>query len=252
MIYTSDNTGTATRNDGTVNFEFVNYGAGAGTARDLSRIGLATTITSNTTLDDDLLLYVTGSAAAVDVRYDVKKKAILPEVAIEPAFTLTFDGANRNLVSVTDTATNTVLSTKSYAWPNGVLVGDVKVLFAEPPAAGDVFTVKPNEGALGDNGTINRVLAVRDTGVNGDQVPIQNYISLVSDIGNQNNLARLSGEALQVVLDDAEAVLDNTAGVTLDSEAADLIRYQQSYQAAAQIIKTARDLFDTLIAASRQ
>ena len=252
VIYTSENTGTATRNDGTVNFEFVNYGAGAGTARDLSRIGLATTITSNTTLDDDLLLYVTGSAAAVDVRYDVKKKAILPEVAIEPAFTLTFDGANRNLVSVTDTATNTVLSTKSYAWPNGVLVGDVKVLFAEPPAAGDVFTVKPNEGALGDNGTINRVLAVRDTGVNGDQVPIQNYISLVSDIGNQNNLARLSGEALQVVLDDAEAVLDNTAGVTLDSEAADLIRYQQSYQAAAQIIKTARDLFDMLIAASRQ
>jgi flagellar hook-associated protein 1 FlgK len=83
-------------------------------------------------------------------------------------------------------------------------------------------------------------------------VPIQNYISLVSDIGNQNNLARLSGEALQVVLDDAEAVLDNAAGVTLDSEAADLIRYQQSYQAAAQIIKTARDLFDTLIAASRQ
>ena len=251
VIYTSDNTGTTTRNDGTVNFEFVNYGAGAGSARDLSRIGLATTLTSNTTLDDDFLLYVTGSAAAVDVRYDVKKKAILPDVSIEPAFTLTFDGANRNLVSVTDTATSTVLSTKAYAWPNGVLVGDVKVLFAEPPAAGDVFTIEPNSGALGDNGTINRVLAVRDTGVNGDQVPIQNYISLVSDIGNQNNLAKLSGEALQVVLDDAEAVLDNTVGVTLDSEAADLIRYQQSYQAAAQIIKTARDLFDTLIAASR-
>jgi hypothetical protein len=130
VIYTSDNTGTATRNDGTVNFEFVNYGAGAGTARDLSRIGLATTITSNTTLDDDLLLYVTGSAAAVDVGTTLKRKQFLPEVAIEPAFTLTFDGANRNLVSVTDTATNTVLSTKSYAWPNGVLVGDVKVLFA--------------------------------------------------------------------------------------------------------------------------
>ena len=251
VTYTSENTGTTAKNDGTVNFEFVDYGAGTGKAKDLSRIGLATTITSNTTLDDDFLLYVTGSVSAVDVRYDVQKKAVLPDVAIEPAFTLNFNPGNRNLVSITDTATSTVLATKAYTWPNGVLVNDVKVLFADPPAAGDVFTIKPNTGALGDNGTINRILAVKDTGVNGDQVPIQNYISLVSDIGNQNNLAKLSGEALQVVLDDAEAVLDNTVGVTLDSEAADLIRYQQSYQAAAQIIKTARDLFDTLIAASR-
>ncbi len=251
VTYTSENTGTTAKNDGTVNFEFVDYGAGTGKAKDLSRIGLATTITSNTTLDDDFLLYVTGSVSAVDVRYDVQKKATLPDVAIEPAFTLSFNTGNRNLVSITDTATSTVLATKAYTWPNGVLVNDVKVLFADPPAAGDVFTIKPNTGALGDNGTINRILAVKDTGVNGDQVPIQNYISLVSDIGNQNNLAKLSGEALQVVLDDAEAVLDNTVGVTLDSEAADLIRYQQSYQAAAQIIKTARDLFDTLIAASR-
>jgi flagellar hook-associated protein FlgK len=251
VTYTSENTGTTARNDGTVNFEFVDYGAGTGKAKDLSRIGLATTITSNTTLDDDFLLYVTGSVSAVDVRYDVQKKAILPDVAIEPAFTLNFNPGNRNLVSITDTLTSTVLATKAYTWPNGVLVNDVKVLFADPPAAGDVFTIKPNTGALGDNGTINRILAVKDTGVNGDQVPIQNYISLVSDIGNQNNLAKLSGEALKVVLEDAEAVLDNTVGVTLDSEAADLIRYQQSYQAAAQIIKTARDLFDTLIAASR-
>jgi flagellar hook-associated protein FlgK len=251
VTYTSENTGTTAKNDGTVNFEFVDYGAGTGKAKDLSRIGLATTIASNTTLDDDFLLYVTGSVSAVDVRYDVQKKATLPDVAIEPAFTLSFNPGNRNLVSITDTATSTVLATKAYTWPNGVLVNDVKVLFADPPAAGDVFTIKPNTGALGDNGTINRILAVKDTGVNGDQVPIQNYISLVSDIGNQNNLAKLSGEALQVVLDDAEAVLDNTVGVTLDSEAADLIRYQQSYQAAAQIIKTARDLFDTLIAASR-
>ena len=251
VTYTSENTGTTAKNDGTVNFEFVDYGAGTGKAKDLSRIGLATTITSNTTLDDDFLLYVTGSVSAVDVRYDVQKKAVLPDVAIEPAFTLSFNTGNRNLVSITDTATSTVLATKAYTWPNGVLVNDVKVLFADPPAAGDVFTIKPNTGALGDNGTINRILAVKDTGVNGDQVPIQNYISLVSDIGNQNNLAKLSGEALKVVLEDAEAVLDNTVGVTLDSEAADLIRYQQSYQAAAQIIKTARDLFDTLIAASR-
>lgn len=257
VTYTSDDPSTTTANpetsitnDGKVNFEFVNYGAGTGTARDLSRVGLATTITSTTTLDDDFLLYATGSTAELDIRYDVGKKATLPKVSIEPPFTVTFTAANQ--VQITDTNTNTIMAKKAYAWPNGVLVNNVKVLFAEAPANGDVFTIKSNTGALGDNGNINRILAVKDVGVNGDQVPIQNYISLISDIGNQNNLAKLSGEALQVVLDDAEAVLDNTVGVTLDSEAADLIRYQQSYQAAAQIIKTARDLFDTLLRASRQ
>jgi flagellar hook-associated protein 1 FlgK len=95
------------------------------------------------------------------------------------------------------------------------------------------------------------MLAVKDTGINGDQIPIQKYISLVSDIGNKHHLAQMSSEALQVVKDDAQALLDNTVGVTLDTEAADLIRYQQSYQAAAQILKVSQDIFDTLLAASR-
>ncbi|MGB7406531.1 MAG: flagellar basal body rod C-terminal domain-containing protein, partial [Pacificimonas sp.] len=46
---------------------------------------------------------------------------------------------------------------------------------------------------------------------------------------------------------DAEAARANALGVNLDEEAADLIRYQQSYDAAARIIATARDTFDTLL-----
>ena len=46
------------------------------------------------------------------------------------------------------------MAKKSYTWPNGVLVNDVKVVFEEAPTTGDVFTIKPNEGAIGDNGNI--------------------------------------------------------------------------------------------------
>ena len=143
------------------------------------------------------------------------------------------------------------MAKKAYAWPDGVLVNDVRVVFDEAPTTGDVFTVSANRGAIGDNGNIKRILAVKDIGVDGDQIPIQRYIALVSDVGNQHNLSKMSAEALQVVADDAQALLDNTVGVTLDTEAADLIRYQQSYQAAAQIIKVSQDIFDMLIAASR-
>ncbi|MDG2141440.1 MAG: flagellar hook-associated protein FlgK [Gammaproteobacteria bacterium] len=232
-----------------VNFEFQNHGAGQGKATDLSRIGLATTITSSTRLDDDFLLYVTGSTNDVDVRYDVQAKAVLPEVSIEPPFSLTFLSPTQ--VQITDTNTSTVLAKKNYAWPNGVLVNDVKVLFEEAPTTGDVFTIKSNQGAIGDNGNIKRILSVQEVGVDGDEIPTQRYISLISSVSNKHNLAEMSSQALKVVKDDAEALLDNTTGVTLDTEAADLIRYQQSYQAAAQVIKVSQTLFDTLLTANR-
>ena len=243
------NTGAVLAMGTNINFGFNNHGAGVGKATDLSRLGLATTITSSSRLDDDFLVYVTGSANDVDIRYDIQAKPVLPEVSIEPPFSLTFLSPTQ--VQITDTTSGTIMAKKNYAWPGGVLVNDVKVAFEEAPTTGDVFTIKPNEGAIGDNGNIKRMLAVKDTGVNGDQIPIQKYISLVSDIGNKHHLALMSSEALKVVKDDAQALLENTTGVTLDTEAADLIRYQQSYQAAAQIIKVSQDIFATLLAASR-
>ena len=243
------NTGAVAAKGTNINFGFKNHGAGVGKATDLSRLGLATTITSSTRLDDDFLVYVTGAANDVDIRYDIQVKPVLPEVSIEPPFSLTFLSPTQ--VQITDTTSGTITAKKNYTWPSGVLVNDVKVVFEEAPTTGDVFSIKPNEGAIGDNGNIKRMLAVKDTGINGDQIPIQKYISLVSDIGNKHHLAQMSSEALQVVKDDAQALLDNTVGVTLDTEAADLIRYQQSYQAAAQILKVSQDIFDTLLAASR-
>jgi len=243
------NTGAVAAKGTNINFGFKDHGAGTGKATDLSRIGLATTITSSTRLDDDFLVYVTGATNDVEIRYDIQAKPVLPEVSIEPAFSLTFITPSQ--VQITDTNSNTIMAKKSYVWPSGVLVNDVKVIFEEAPTTGDVFTIKANEGAIGDNGNMMRILAVKEQGVDGNEIPIQKYISLVSDIGNKHHLAQMSSEALQVVKDDAQALLDNTTGVTLDTEAADLIRYQQSYQAAAQIIKVSQDIFATLLAASR-
>jgi flagellar hook-associated protein 1 FlgK len=200
-------------------------------------------------MDDDFLVYVTGSVNDLDIRYDVGSLAKKPEVSIEKPFKLNFLSPTQ--VQITDTTTNTVLAKKDYAWPDGVLVNDVRVVFAEAPTTGDEFTVTSNAGAMGDNGTINRLAEVKDIGVDGSQVPTQKYLSLIAEISNKHELATISSDALEAVKDDAVALLDATAGVTLDSEAADLIKYQQSFQAAAQVIKVARDMFETLILASR-
>ena len=48
------------------------------------------------------------------------------------------------------------------------------------------------------------------------------------------------------------AARDAVSGVNLDEEAANMLKYQQAYQAAAQIIAAANQMFDTLINAVRR
>ena len=50
----------------------------------------------------------------------------------------------------------------------------------------------------------------------------------------------------------AEAAKAEKSGVNLDEEAADLVRFQQAYQAAAQVISVANSLFDSLLGAVRR
>jgi flagellar hook-associated protein 1 FlgK len=74
------------------------------------------------------------------------------------------------------------------------------------------------------------------------------YNSIVTSVGSQVTLAKISREALQVVYDQAVAENDQVSGVNLDEEAADLIRYQQAFQASAKIIEVSSKLFDAILA----
>jgi len=62
--------------------------------------------------------------------------------------------------------------------------------------------------------------------------------------------ARASADISASVASQAEQVRSSHAGVNLDEEAARLIQYQQSYQAAAKVLQVAQSLFDTLLQAA--
>jgi flagellar hook-associated protein 1 FlgK len=51
----------------------------------------------------------------------------------------------------------------------------------------------------------------------------------------------------QAIAKDADAARNSVAGVNLDEEAARLIQFQQSYQAAAKVLQIAQSVFDTLM-----
>jgi len=77
------------------------------------------------------------------------------------------------------------------------------------------------------------------------------YGQLVSQVGTLTHAAKISRSAQEVLLNQATQARENLAGVNLDEEAANLIKFQNSYQAAAQAIAVANSLFDTLIGAVR-
>ena len=74
------------------------------------------------------------------------------------------------------------------------------------------------------------------------------YSQIVSAVGSKDNEVQAIGAAQQGLADNATKSLQSLAGVNLDEEAANLMRYQQAYQASAKVLATASKLFDAIIA----
>ncbi|WP_031433584.1 flagellar hook-associated protein FlgK [Methylomarinum vadi] len=73
------------------------------------------------------------------------------------------------------------------------------------------------------------------------------YEQMVSEVGMQANEARISSSAQETLLNNAKESWSKVSGVNLDEEAANLIKFQQSYQAAAQVVAISNTLFDSLL-----
>jgi flagellar hook-associated protein 1 FlgK len=122
------------------------------------------------------------------------------------------------------------------------------------PAAGDSFTVANNASGAGDNRNALAMAASLSTGVlsGGTESMNQAVTRFIGAVGVATNQANTSLEAQQVIYDDSQAAVDGVSGVNLDEEAANMLRYQQAYQAAAQMISVTQAMFDSLIQATRR
>ncbi|MDH3634240.1 MAG: flagellar hook-associated protein FlgK [Gammaproteobacteria bacterium] len=117
------------------------------------------------------------------------------------------------------------------------------------PQAGDIFTVEANLGGSGDNRNALNLANLQNAGVfDGGIASFQEtYGSLVGFVGSQTLAANLERDAQQALLFQAVDRQASKASVNLDEEAADLVRYQQAYEATARLISTAQVIFETLL-----
>ncbi len=104
-------------------------------------------------------------------------------------------------------------------------------------------------GLPGDNSNALKLAALESKNLmlGGKSSFTQIYGQMVTDIGTQTFSASVSRSAQQVLLNQATAAREDLSGVNLDEEAANLIKFQYAYQAAAKAASVANNLFDALI-----
>lgn len=155
-------------------------------------------------------------------------------------------------LSITPGQSNTL----SYTITSGGSTLEISQIFSGRPQAGDTFSVAFNANGVSDNRNALKLADLQSkasigvdpaapgsTGVSFSD----GYGDLVERVGTLTAQARLDGEATTAILKQATDNRDSLSGVNLDEEAANLIKFEQYYNASAQIIQVARSLFDTLI-----
>jgi flagellar hook-associated protein 1 FlgK len=168
-----------------------------------------------------------------------------------------FDVTNANLLS---TATIQFLTPTTYSidgagnfayTPGGDIdVNGTRVQISGAPAVGDQFTIGSNVGGSGDNRNAQALIARLGQSVFDGNVTLQNAAAdLVTNVGARTAEAANQRDVQQFVFEKNRDRLDSARGVNLDEEAANMLRYEQLYQAAAQTMSVAGNLFNTLLLA---
>jgi flagellar hook-associated protein 1 FlgK len=137
--------------------------------------------------------------------------------------------------------------------------GDMTFTIRGIPQEGDRFVIANNTSGIGDN---RNMLAMADlqhtntllgSATTTETASFQQvYGQLVSDVGSKTHHAEINATTSKALLERHTASLSSVSGVNLDEEAANLVRFQQAYQAATQVISVANTLFDTLLGAMRR
>lgn len=191
-----------------------------------------------------LLSQLSGPIAHnIELEYDGGDATALPQIS--PFFRVIVDGADVDSFSYVPGNTQTL---------NLIVDGqqvDVSFNISGKPQQGDVFEIANNTNAVGDNRNALALAALQTQKgmMNGTATYQTTYGQMVSRVGTQAHQASINKEATHTLRVQAETAVQSVSGVNLDEEAANIIRFQQAYQANAQVVSIANQLFQTLLQA---
>jgi flagellar hook-associated protein 1 FlgK len=126
--------------------------------------------------------------------------------------------------------------------------GNMSFTMSGTPAGNDTFTIARNTGGAGDNRNAQLLGALAESRIVGGTATLDGaYGQLVARVGTDTNQANIESTAQAAILTQAQAAQQAISGVNLDEEAANLQRFQQSYQAASKVMAIAATLFNSIL-----
>ena len=158
-------------------------------------------------------------------------------------------------VTVSNGATSTTFppgTPITYTSGSTISVANLSFVLSGAPANGDAFTVSPSTSNSPSDNRNGLLLAKLE---NSNNVTLGSskgsyhnaFAQIVSNVGNKTRELKVTGAAEAKVLEQANTAMQSESGVNLDEEAANLLRYQQAYQAAGKMMQIASQLFDVLL-----
>ena len=182
-----------------------------------------------------------------------------PKLVTTISFTDNAGGYSYSLVDSTGVLPTTS-GTGTWTAGQPITINGWSLALTGVPSSGDVIGVQRTAFPAADNGNANAMLALRDmafigqTVVGGNLVPGQTptdaYAAALANVGVRVQSAKLAADQSASIATDAKTAQVSKSGVNLDEEAARLIEFQQSYQAAAKLLQVAQTIFDTMLRAT--
>lgn len=162
-----------------------------------------------------------------------------------------------------DRTTNALVSSGTASWTPGapIALNGFELSINGVPANGDSFSVVKTAFPAANNTNALALVALRDSAfvgrsmqgngqLGGGQTVTDAYASTIANVGVRVQGAGTAATISSAVASQAELVRSAGSGVNLDEEAARLLAFQQSYQAAAKVLQVAQQIFDTLLQAT--
>ena len=261
--------GTYTLTDATTGSNVALTGAGTSTSPlTASSVGLSIVLSGTPASGDQFLIQPTAQAAATIGVALTDPSGLAAAGAIQTSASDTntgsatigagtvLDAANPALLNTTTIqfltpTTYSVNGAGSFAYTSGgnVDLNGWQVQISGAPAAGDTFTVQSNAGGTGDNTNALAAANQQTTGVlSNGTISLSGAVgALISGAGALAQQVNTAQTAQTAVNTQATTNVQSISGVNLDEEAANLMQWQQAYQASAQALSVANGLFTTFM-----
>lgn len=162
-----------------------------------------------------------------------------------------------NLVNVTDSITTGPIAFTPNT-DNTVMIPDsvtpsYSIVLAGIPKTGDSFSATYNSGGISNNVNGGKLSGLQSNRLfeNGTESVFDRYSNLIAQVGGRTYQSKLRGDAADILHQQAVDFNESKSGVNLDEEAANLIFFQQAYQAASKVMAISGQIMDVLFAAMR-